>query len=57
MSASSPDVMEKVPELLYLLHGDPADLKEALDGLRAADIASISGAAFASPMRRTISAR
>lgn len=27
------------PELLYLLHGDPADLQEALLGLRAADIA------------------
>jgi magnesium transporter len=27
------------PELLYLLHGDPAELAEALQGLRAADIA------------------
>jgi magnesium transporter len=27
------------PELLYLLHGDPSDLAEALSGLRAADIA------------------
>jgi magnesium transporter len=27
------------PELLYLLHGDPADLAEQLSGLRAADIA------------------
>ena len=27
------------PELLYLLHGDPAELQEALLGLRAADIA------------------
>ena len=27
------------PELLYLLHGDPAELREALLGLRAADIA------------------
>ena len=27
------------PELLYLLHGDPAELAEALSGLRAADIA------------------
>ncbi len=27
------------PELLYLLHGDPAELQEALQGLRAADIA------------------
>src|SRR3954470_11528928 len=28
-----------VPELLYLLHGDPADLAEALSGMRAADVA------------------
>ena len=28
-----------VPELLYLLHGDPADLAEALAGMRAADVA------------------
>src|SRR5919205_2452168 len=27
------------PELLYLLHGDPTDLAEALAGMRAADIA------------------
>jgi magnesium transporter len=27
------------PELLYLLHGDPADLADALSGMRAADIA------------------
>ena len=27
------------PELLYLLHGDPAELQEALTGMRAADIA------------------
>ena len=27
------------PELLYLLHGDPVELAEALAGLRAADIA------------------
>lgn len=27
------------PELLYLLHGDPADLAEALSGMRSADIA------------------
>jgi magnesium transporter len=27
------------PELLYLLHGDPSDLADALAGLRAADIA------------------
>jgi len=30
---------QTTPELLYLLHGDPADLQEALLGLRAADIA------------------
>jgi len=30
---------QPTPELLYLLHGDPADLHEALLGLRAADIA------------------
>jgi magnesium transporter len=39
MAVAPPDAIEKVPELLYLLHGDPADLKEALEGLRAADIA------------------
>src|SRR5712691_12232556 len=27
------------PELLYLLHGDPADLADACAGMRAADIA------------------
>ena len=27
------------PELLYLLHGDPAELQEAIAGLRAADVA------------------
>src|SRR4051812_21193798 len=27
------------PELLYLLHGDPAELGEALSGMRAADVA------------------
>ena len=34
--------MDKVPrpaELLYLLHGDPAELSDALSGLRPADIA------------------
>jgi magnesium transporter len=39
MGVAPPDVVEKIPELLYLLHGDPADLQEALEGLRAADIA------------------
>jgi len=28
-----------VPELLYLLHGDPTDLAEALGGMRSADVA------------------
>src|SRR5438034_6665751 len=27
------------PELLYLLHGDPTELAEALAGMRAADVA------------------
>ena len=27
------------PELLYLLHGDPSELAEALAGMRAADVA------------------
>ena len=27
------------PELLYLLHGDPTDLAEALSGMRAAEVA------------------
>ena len=39
MAVAPPEVVEKIPELLYLLHGDPADLTEALEGLRAADIA------------------
>ena len=39
MPAFPPDVAEKIPELLYLLHGDPSDLEEALAGLRAADVA------------------
>ena len=30
---------QTVPELLYLLHGDPTDLAEALSGMRAADVA------------------
>jgi magnesium transporter len=30
---------QTVPELLYLLHGDPTDLAEALAGMRAADVA------------------
>src|SRR5215510_12626524 len=29
---------QATPELLYLLHGDPTELEEALRGLRAADI-------------------
>ena len=31
--------MHTAPELLYLLHGDPAELAETLAGMRAADIA------------------
>jgi len=31
--------LSSTPELLYLLHGDPADLADALSGMRAADIA------------------
>ena len=34
-----PDRPRTAPELLYLLHGDPAELAEALAGMRAADIA------------------
>jgi magnesium transporter len=34
-----PSPPSSTPELLYLLHGDPADLAEALSGMRAADIA------------------
>ena len=33
------DSTPTVPELLYLLHGDPTDLAEALAGMRAADVA------------------
>jgi magnesium transporter len=32
-------MQQTVPELLYLLHGDPTDLAEALSGMRAADVA------------------
>ena len=39
MPVSPLDGAVKIPELLYLLHGDPADLQEALAGLRAADVA------------------
>jgi magnesium transporter len=40
MSTSiSPSAPNSTPELLYLLHGDPADLADALSGIRAADIA------------------
>ena len=35
-SRNSPNT---TPELLYLLHGDPTDLAEALSGMRAADVA------------------
>ncbi|HWE42391.1 MAG TPA: magnesium transporter [Gemmatimonadaceae bacterium] len=33
------DSTPNVPELLYLLHGDPSDLAEAMAGMRAADVA------------------
>ncbi len=36
---TAPDSTQKIPELLYLLHGDPTDLAEALAGMRAADVA------------------
>src|ERR1041384_1397468 len=43
MSSSLPpsatDRMPTPPELLYLIHGDPTELAEALVGLRAADVA------------------
>src|ERR1700712_2761491 len=40
MTATRPDsAPATVPELLYLLHGDPADLAEALAAMRAADVA------------------
>ena len=40
MSTSAvPSPPNSMPELLYLLHGDPADLAEALSGMRSADIA------------------
>lgn len=35
----APDSTQNIPELLYLLHGDPTDLAEALAGMRAADVA------------------
>jgi magnesium transporter len=34
-----PHAAPPAPELLYLLHADPADLSEALAGMRAADVA------------------
>ena len=40
MNDSAPtERVPTTPELLYLLHGDPADLAEMLAGMRAADIA------------------
>jgi magnesium transporter len=39
MSATKSPPPNTVPELLYLLHGDPTDLAEALSGMRAADVA------------------
>ena len=39
MPTTTPRLGPTVPELLYLLHGDPGELAEALSGLRAADVA------------------
>lgn len=39
MPTDAPPDRVNVPELLYLLHGDPGDLAEALIGMRAADVA------------------
>jgi len=39
MTTDTPRQTPKTPELLYLLHGDPAELAEALTPLRAADVA------------------
>ncbi|HET9684692.1 MAG TPA: magnesium transporter [Gemmatimonadaceae bacterium] len=39
MTTTAPHGGPTVPELLYLLHGDPSELAEALNGLRAADVA------------------
>ena len=39
MTTTAPRSGPTVPELLYLLHGDPGELAEALSGLRAADVA------------------
>ena len=38
-SSAVPSPPNSTPELLYLLHGDPADLADALSGMRSADIA------------------
>ena len=38
-TSTLPSPPNSTPELLYLLHGDPADLADALSGMRAADIA------------------
>jgi magnesium transporter len=37
--ATEPTAPRPAPELLYLLHGDPAELQEAIAGMRAADLA------------------
>ena len=39
LPSKSPNESLTVPELLYLLHGDPVELAEALAGVRAADVA------------------
>ena len=38
-TSTLPSPPNSTPELLYLLHGDRADLADALSGMRAADIA------------------
>ncbi|NUP54951.1 MAG: hypothetical protein HOQ19_03900, partial [Gemmatimonadaceae bacterium] len=38
-SVHPPPSPNAAPELLYLLHGDPVDLAEALSGMRSADVA------------------
>jgi magnesium transporter len=39
MATDSPSATNSSAELLYLLHGDPADLEDAIAGMRPADIA------------------
>src|SRR3954465_14374684 len=44
------------PDLLYLLHADPADLREALQGMRAADIAESLRALRTEPAAKVLAA-